>query len=390
MDIFRLKILLHKYAGHTASTDEVKEMFALLNRLKDDDVLKEIIKETKEKYEQDLPQQNWDTIWNGITQAVIQHRKRTIPVWMRVAAAVLFCIISGSLFFISSKKNKQPVAVTATVKNYYGADVAPGGKKATLTLANGSSVVLDSAHNGMLAQQGNTAVIKTASGALAYNAVANNGSNQIQYNVLTTPRGGEYKITLPDGTGVWLNAASSLRFPVAFTGNQRTVELTGEAYFEVAKNTAMPFHVKVNDMDVEDLGTHFNIMAYSNEQTMQTTLLEGKVNVSKNGVSKNLLPGKQAVVNNATSTMQIKDVNTEQVVAWKNGYFRFKETNIHELMRQVERWYDVDVEYKTEGTAQDYTGIVSRSQNISALLQTLELTGTVHFKIEGRKIIVLP
>jgi ferric-dicitrate binding protein FerR (iron transport regulator) len=152
----------------------------------------------------------------------------------------------------------------------------------------------------------------------------------------------------------------------------------------------MLFHVKVGMMDVQVLGTHFNIMAYSNEQTINTTLLEGRVKVTGNGATQNILPGQQAVLYDGTNSLQVKEANTELAVAWKNGLFRFKETNIRELMRQVERWYDADVEYKTQGTDQDYTGIVPRSQNVSALLQMLELTGTVHFKVEGRKITVLP
>jgi transmembrane sensor len=175
------------------------------------------------------------------------------------------------------------------------------------------------------------------------------------------------------------------------------VELTGEAYFEIAKNAEKPFHVRVpsggtdgKDMDVEVLGTSFNVMAYANEEKSHTTLLEGKVKVKQGAMAENLSPGRQAIVDQNTSAIEVADANIEQAVAWKDGLFRFKETDIRELMRQVERWYDVDVVYRTDRGDQDFTGVVSRNKNVSALLQMLELTGTVHFKIEGKRIIVLP
>ena len=269
-----------------------------------------------------------------------------------------------------------------------------------LTLANGSTIILDSAHDGTLAQQGTTKIIKLDGGALAYRAATDSRgqtTEQTGYNTIATPRGGQYRIILPDGSKVWLNAASSLRFPAAFAGNERTVELTGEAYFEIAKNAEKPFHVRVpsggtdgKDMDVEVLGTSFNVMAYANEEKIHTTLLEGKVKVKQGALAENLSPGREAIVDQATHAMEVADGNIEQAVAWKDGLFRFKETDIRELMRQVERWYDVDVVYRTTRGDQDFTGVVSRNKNVSILLHMLELTGTVHFKIEGKRIIVLP
>jgi transmembrane sensor len=391
----RVKYLLERYAENKASKEEVEEMFQLIQFAQSDKVLRDLIVETRnEDLEANVSQEDWKRIWNNIREARAQGGKGLFSLTpVRVAAAVLFFfIISGSIYLFFGKKNIQnTVAVTNKIKEYKN-DIAPGGNKAVLTLADGSTIILDSLHNGLLAQQGNTQILKVDAGALAYNSKYSNAKNktEVEYNVLTTPRGGEYQITLPDGTKVWLNAASSLRFPTSFTDKQRVVELTGEAYFEVVKNASMPFHVKVNNIDVEDLGTHFNIMAYENEQGIKTTLLEGKVSVTKNGVTKNLVPGKQAITNDQTQTIDVTNANVEQAVAWKDGYFRFKETNIHELMREVERWYDVDVEFKTQGHDQDYTGIVPRTQNVSGLLHTLELTGTVHFEIEGRKIIVLP
>jgi ferric-dicitrate binding protein FerR (iron transport regulator) len=296
------------------------------------------------------------------------------------------------------------VAPGPVASSHYRTDIAPGGNKAMLTLANGSTIVLDSAQDGTLAQQGTTKIIKLDGGALAYRAATDSKGQatdqaigQTGYNTIATPRGGQYRIILPDGSKVWLNAASSLRFPAAFTGGERTVELKGEAYFEIAKNAEKPFHVRVpaggtggEDMDVEVLGTSFNVMAYANEEKIHTTLLEGKVKVKQGVLAENLSPGRQATVDQTTHAMEVTEGNIDQAVAWKDGLFRFKETDIRELMRQVERWYDVEVVYRTTRGDQDFTGVVSRDKNVSTLLQMLELTGTVHFRIEGKKIIVLP
>lgn len=367
-------------------------MFALLQQMKDEEALTSFILLAKNDTEQNtaITEEEWGKIWNAISEATFRtpEVKRLNRGWLRAAAAVI--ILAGITAVFYTVKQKEVVTAPIAVKEQpLQHDVAPGGNKAVLILADGSSIVLDSAHNGSLAQQGNTKILKLDAGQLSYKTGAT-VTGQVLYNTIATPRGGQYQVTLADGTEVWLNAASSLRFPTTFVGNERVVELTGEAYFEVAKNAALPFRVKVNNMDVQVLGTHFNIMAYNNEQSVKTTLLEGKVKVTGNGVTQGLVPGQQAVRDNSTGSLKVKEVNTDLAVAWKNGLFRFRETNIKEVMRQVERWYNVDVEYKTSGTEQDYTGIVPRSQNVSVLLQMLELTGTVHFKVEGKKITVLP
>ena len=387
---------MQQYAANRASKEEVKEMFEWLQTDDGDNALKKLVLEQsrEEAPGTAFSQQDWDKMWMVIKGATGRQRKAPVfamPLVRVAAAVILFALVGGAWWMLNKAKAKTPAPVAAV---HYQNDVAPGGNNAVLTLANGSSIVLNNAQNGLLAQQGNTNVVKLGNGALAYRA-QNKNSGELLYNTISTPRGGQYQMALPDGSKVWLNAVSSLHFPTAFTGSERMVELTGEAYFEVAHMVSpagkkIPFHVRVNGMDVEVVGTHFNIMAYSNEQGIKTTLLEGKVNVTQNGVTQKLEPGRQATVDNKTQAITVADANTEQAVAWKNGFFRFKMTGIHELMRQVERWYNVDVEYKTDRTDQDYTGIVPRTQNISGLLQTLEMTGTVHFRVEGKKIIVLP
>jgi len=388
----RVRYLLQQYSADKATKPEVEELFALLGRPENEEAFKQFVLQTFDKTEQDssITEEGWGRMWQAIEAETFRKpaAKQFSIAWARMAAAVILLLAATAVLYIVNKK-AVTVPVAAVKKQVLQNDVAPGGNRAVLTLADGSSIILDSAHNGSLAQQGGTKILKVDAGQLAYNTgAAANG--QIMYNTIATPRGGQYQVTLADGTEVWLNAASSLRFPTVFSGSERDVELTGEAYFEVAKNAAMPFHVKVNNIDVKVLGTHFNIMAYGNEGKVKTTLLEGKVNVTGNGFAADILPGQQAVVDNATGSLKVKEVNTALAVAWKNGLFRFRETSIQELMRQVERWYDVDVDYKTPTEGKDYTGIVPRSQNVSALLQMLELTGTVHFKVEGRKITVLP
>jgi transmembrane sensor len=400
MDKTRIKYLLDQYANNLASKDEVKELFALIEHAETDEVLKETIQETGNDASDniELPQQQWNSIWAAIQSATVQQPKKNKIIsltWMRAAAAaVILFAVAGAAYFFTNKKQEQTGTVASTT--HYKNDVLPGGNKATLTLADGSVIVLDSMQNGTLTQQGNTMIVKAADGQLVYHANTT-APNEILYNTVSTPSGGSYRLTLPDGSKVWLNAASALRFPAAFEGKARNVELTGEAYFEVAKNAAMPFHVKAEGTDVKVLGTHFNVMAYPDEQTINTTLLEGKVKVTHGNTTKDLEPGMEAIVDKHTRTIKITTNNTEQSTGWKNDVFRFKETSIQELMRQVERWYNVEVEYKTTGDNQNFTGLVPRTQNVSALLQTLELTGTVHFEVEqtntpgkAGKIIVLP
>jgi ferric-dicitrate binding protein FerR (iron transport regulator) len=397
----RIIYLLKQYANDKASREEVEEMFEWMRLAGSEEVLKSMIAEESAEEGDAVPgERDWERIWAVIRAGTVAGRWPRLfsMAWAAVAAVVILMLGGGVLYWVNTKR--KATAPASVVSHHYKNDIAPGGNKAVLTLANGSVIVLDSAHDGMLAQQGNTKIVKLDGGALAYRAATGSKgqtTGQTGYNTIATPRGGQYRIILPDGSKVWLNAASSLRFPAAFTGRERTVELTGEAYFEIVKNAEKPFHVRVpsggtngEDMDVEVLGTSFNVMAYANEDKMHTTLLEGKVKVKQGARAENLSPGRQAIVDQTTHAMEVADGNIDQAVAWKDGLFRFKETDIRELMRQVERWYDVEVVYRTTRGDQDFTGVVSRNKNVSTLLQMLELTGTVHFKIEGATIIVLP
>lgn len=387
----RIKQLLKLYADNAATKEEVEEVFGFIKSGESDVHLEQMIAES---YDEEpaitLLQENCDQVWNKIHSEVVTTSKKRLPVLFikrYVAAASLLLMMGSAFLFMVYKKNEKKTGIAAS--NAHTNDIKPGGNKATLTLADGSVIMLDTAKNGYVANQSNTKIIKLNTGLLSYKKEGKN-EGKVLFNTITTPRGGQYQLELPDGTVVWLNAASSLIFPTAFVGKERRVELKGEAYFEVAKNAAMPFHVTASNTDITVLGTHFNIMSYAEEQNISTTLLEGGINLTANGVTKNLQPGRQVDLNRTTNNLDEHNANIKQVMAWKNGEFRFKETGIKELMRQVGRWYDVDVEYKTKSTNQYFTASLPRMQNVSALLQMLELTGTVHFKIDNKKIIVLP
>jgi transmembrane sensor len=309
------------------------------------------------------------------------------------AAAVITVFSTVGFYFINKNKTPQNTNKVATVKS---TPILPGGNKAVLTLANGKTIVLDNKANGTLVKAGKVEVNKIADGKLAYNIQAAGVTakvidNALVYNTLSTPRGGQYQVVLPDGTQVWLNSASSLSYPVEFSGNERRVKLTGEAYFEVAKNRDKPFYVTSNNTQIRVLGTHFNISAYADDQEVTTTLLEGSVQVSKNNTQLVLKPGWQAMISNDADANQIRvaQANINEVMAWKNGYFIFNDDNIATIMKKVSRWYDVDVELKGNFANQNFGGTFYRSKGIDELLKNLEKIGKVHFKVSGRRVTVM-
>ena len=261
------------------------------------------------------------------------------------------------------------------------ASIVPGGNKAILTLSNGQQVALDSLQNGSITHQGGVRIIKLASGRLAYQG--GEGSEPV-YNTITTPKGGQYQVVLPDGSRVWLNAGSSLRFPTAFGGKDRSVDMTGEAYFEIAPDRAKPFTVKAPGHDIAVLGTHFDVNAYTDEDAFKTTLLEGSVRVG-NSV---LQPGEQVVAGTGGEIQVRKDVETDEVVAWKNGRFLFDNADIPTIMRQIARWYDVQIRYEGRVPQGHFTGMVPRNSSLDKVLKIFALS-QIHFRIEGKQIIVV-
>lgn len=408
----RLRQLFEKYARGTSTQEELGEMWSLMKEYGEHDML-----------EEDM--QNW---WNAemkgndptfhvdatkIFEAVIGKEKKlrqgldqwkTRPrktQWKWVAAAALILICVSSYFFLQRIHQSQS-SPSATVR---APDLqAPQINRAVIKLSNGQLVYLDSSQVGMLAVQGGIKINKVEDGVINYSNLGSkrlSESAETEYNTLSNPRGSKVvAITLADGSRVWLNAGSSLTFPVAFSGNERKITMSGEAYFEVEHDNKRPFRVKVGDEIIEDLGTRFNVSAYTDEPALRTTLLEGSVKISlinENSASPDkrkfvlLKPGEQATQDNSSSeqpTIKVKQLDdVEEVIAWKSGRFRFNRVDIASVMRQAARWYDVDVIYKgyIKGTI---SGGVARTKNISELLKILELTGKVHFTLEGRKVTV--
>jgi len=316
---------------------------------------------------------------------------KVVPLYQRgffkiaVAAAVLMFILVGA-YIVITKPGQQQVA-----HNQLKKDILPGGNKAILTLANGSRIILNNAGNGVIATQGNVNVKKVTGGQLTYTNIGPATGIIVSYNTMTTPRGGQFKLILPDGTQVWLNSASSITYPVAFLGNERNVTITGEAYFEVAKDKAKPFHVKSGEQNIEVLGTHFNINAYADEKAIKTTLLEGSIAVSRAGSAeaKRISPGQQSVIRPFEHTIAIQQADVEEAVAWKNGSFYFNGADLQSIMRQVARWYDVEVVYEGKIPDGHYKGKPSRNLTAAQMLKVLEYSG-VKFKIEDKKIILIP
>jgi ferric-dicitrate binding protein FerR (iron transport regulator) len=325
-----------------------------------------------------------DQVWTHIQPDQIYPKKINSWYPIAAAAAVLIFISVGSYFWLH-KKNKASINTIA--KN----DITPGKNQATLTLANGKKLVLGDVVTGQLAREAGVIISKTRNGELIYTArtVTGKGLLSTAFNELETSRGQQYQVVLPDGSHVWLNAASSLKYPVVFGGKERLVELKGEAYFEVSHNKAMPFKVKTPQQVVEVLGTHFNVDAYSDEKATATTLMEGSVKVTAVANHKNIVikPGQQSTV--SASGVNVQQVDTDEAIAWKNGYFQLNDENLESIMRKVSRWYNVDVEY-IDNAPQSlvFSGTVSKYKNVSQVIKILELTNEVHFKIDGNRIIV--
>ena len=363
-----------------------------------------------------LAQEMKAAIWQQIDAA--EQAPLHIPVvkrlWFRMtmAAAVVVLVCIPVYYYIIKTPIPKPVAQTSTQPAPQH-DALPGGNKATLTLADGTIVDLDNAVNGTLNEQNNT-IIRKKDGALKYEPAIpvrpghpgggnpQSAINTVAYNILTTPKGGQYFLELPDGSKVWLNAASSIRYPTAFNNKERLVELTGEAYFDIKKNQNIPFRVHFTSPSkdggdregmIEVMGTQFNVNAYHDESTIRATLLEGKIKMVSDKQTAILKPGQQAQIKNTSlgnGHIRVSDdVDTEEAIAWKNGLFYFDNVDIQAIMRQLARWYKVQVVFRGKIPARRFAGQVSRNSNLSQVLKILELS-KIHFTVEGDVVTVLP
>lgn len=399
----RLHSLLHQYFENTINNTDCAELLNYLNDADADEITEVIDEEllnlnngpefTNEQSAEVLNRIKSDPRFANVPVMPYGNEAKVIKFyqksWLKIAVALLVFFTAGVL--IINRKNKLVKTNNHAVANQKPALILPGGKKAILTMGNGKTIVLGNVANGLLAKTGGISVLKTNSGQIVYDASGRNtiADKNVTYNTLSTPKGGEYQVVLPDGTKVWLNAASSITYPTVFVGNERRVKLTGEAYFEVAKNKAKPFYVSMNNVQVRVLGTHFNIAAYGDDDQITTTLLEGAVQVTKNKALSLLKPGQQAVIANNSDKIAVSEANIDDAMAWKKGYFIFNDDNITGIMKKVSRWYDVDVQFQGNFDDQNFGGTFHRSKSITELLEYLEKIGKVHFTITGRRITVM-
>ncbi|MGN8071024.1 FecR domain-containing protein [Mucilaginibacter sp. 22184] len=388
----RLSYLFQQYFNKTETPAERDELMQFINKPGSEMLVQRLMEEVfkSNQFEDDLFPAGardrmlhaalGDPVSDDLDEKIMPLRKRTNK-FIYVAAAILVLALSFGIYQYRLRKSNDTLAAG---KIHH--DVSPGGDKAILILANGAKIQLNDAQNGKLVQQGNTAVVKLTNGSLAYVPGSQAGITSLM-NTMATPRGGQYRLQLPDGTVVMLNAESSISYPTAFTGKSRNVSISGEAYFEVAKNKKMPFVVSFGNQKVEVLGTHFDIRAYS-EQPGKTTLLEGSVKIS-NGNQKHLLvPGQQAVYDTGARKFDVKTVDTEDVVAWKNGLFLFDNTELEQVVLELARWYNIDVEYRGPKPQLNFTGLVKRNIPLSKALKLLETTGGIKFTIAANKVII--
>ena len=425
-----IRSLIKQFTDGNISKDAYAELVQYLNTAKDNDNIYEAMDQVWDKMDnlEEYSKSDADLFYQKLISDQRFSEVKTYKLWPRIAAAAAILLVVGlGVFFYTSYYAPRHLEGSAATRDLLANDIKPGGNKAYLVLSNGKRVSLTDAANGELAKEAGVEITKTADGQVVYKSASDISGRHPEFssgsrtsysnalNTIETPRGGQYQIRLPDGSKVWLNAASKLIYPVSFNGRgQRVVELSGEAYFEIFKNKLQPFVVKSKNQEVTVLGTHFNINSYTDEGSVKTTLLEGSVKVStlqplalsgrtdqrelnetKNNKNSELYahraervlkPGEQATLLN--NNIQVAQVDTELALAWKNNKFIFEQDNIQYIMRMIERWYDVDIIYTGPPPSGKFGGSMSKYENIEEVLKPLQSTGKVKFKIEGRKIYV--
>lgn len=395
-----LKALFEKYMNDDCTAAEIRVLIQHFNEVSNEAELKKAIATSLEKdietADEDLLDMRLQDIYSRLKPALTTETKsnsifESFRNYIKYgAAAAIFIAVSAIAYLYINNNSTKDATLTA---QHLGNDVQPGGNKAFLTLADGTKLSLSDADNGELARQAGIIITKTKDGQLIYE-VSHTGTDEkeVVYNTISTPAGGQYQVRLPDGTVVWLNALSSLTYPTAFKEVTRKVVLIGEGYFEVFKNQSQPFVVSTNGagkaQEVTVLGTHFNINSYKDEDATKTTLIEGSVKVASSLKSQvSLKPGQQSILKEA---FEVIDVDVTQFTDWRNDNFVFNNESIEGIMRKLARWYDIDVIYQGEISYANFGGEISRSKKLSEVLGVLEATRTIHFKIEGRRVTVMP
>ncbi len=392
----RLALLIEAYCSRKTTETEEQELFALIreNDLAEQPVHKHIQHLIEQFNTRELiPAVNWEHVYQQIQEKAMAEEdilttRRRIP-WFRISSAAAVILLLGiCAFYYLQPISQRNIVIKKAVQEVQN-DIQPGTSGAILTLSNGKQIVLDSTGSNTLLTQGNTQLLNQQ-GRLSYNNNdAATGGPAVVYNTMTTTKGKQYQLQLSDGSKIWLNAASSVTYPTAFTGDERKISITGEAYFEIAHDAKKPFTVSTNGMEVQVLGTHFNINAYDDEENTSTTLLEGSVKIKNRHTASLLRPGQQLQLNREGKIKLVTDADAQEAVAWKDGLFIMKKAGIASIMRQLARWYDVEVSYSDGIPPGRISGDIPRNMNLSKVLEVMELSG-VHFTINGKKVEVKP
>lgn len=385
-----LLILAKKISEGTASDEEIVLYNTIVDKLIKDGLEQNGFSKGDNK---PIKEELFSRIEDQIYEEKMNRKTNMVYLITSVAAAILV-ILSISILFVNTNDQRAQRASTQFVEVEETADVLPGGNKAILTLADGSRISLDSLVSGELVNHNGIYIKKNIDGELEYTISNNTHARSGDFNTIETPVGGKYKVILPDGTKVWLNSASYIKYPVTFDMHERRVTLVGEAYFEVKKmqgsdKQSVPFIVESNKQRIEVLGTNFNVNSYSDDEYTKTTLTEGSVRVSSTDSksSKLLKPGQQSIIRDGKISVQTADIESD--IAWKNGDFIFKQEELQSVMKKIARWYDVEIEYLDINKDVKFSGAISRSKNLSAVLEMMELTGEVKFKIKERRVYVM-
>ncbi|WEK34927.1 MAG: FecR domain-containing protein [Candidatus Pseudobacter hemicellulosilyticus] len=389
MTVQRLYELTDKYLNNELGPGELKELHALLGKPEGQAAAEEQLLEQLRNKALILPEAD-GPLPAGLEERILAGAKapasrlsRIVRIGRPARAAAILVLLAGIAAWLFWKPGSGKAGAPVTQQ-----EILPGRNGAVLTLADGRSIVLDSAGNGLIASQAGSKVV-LQDNQLLYQSNADSTQAAPEMNTLTTPRGRQFHITLPDGSRVWLNSVSSIRYPTRFRETNRTVEISGEAYLEIKDNPSQPFRVIVNNSTIEVLGTRFNVHAYQDEDYLTTTLLGGKVRVSSRKGAVILQPGQQALLHQQELTPQVRTADTEKVMAWKDGFFEFDQLDIPQMLREISRWYDVEIRIRQPLPKVQLGGRISRQLPLSEVLQSLESFG-IHFQLEGRTLIVKP